>query len=292
MNTSTIDRQIEQVVFSKTTELNFYHHGLTTLPNKIGELSALTKLYVSYNRLVSLPDATGDLASLTDLHLSYNRLTHLPDRITELTNLRRLYLHNNQLTQLPKQIGRLANLIDLHLDNNQLTSLPTSICELTNLTRLNLNGNLLTDLSMLQGLPKLETVRFANMNLPHQYWTKFSDWQPQWLLTESNTEIRRILVEQVGYEKICAELSTATVDIWREYTLLKVDMSSSDDLFFRNLMIWHKPETPEPILLLKMTCPSTEHVHILRVPPDLKSAEAAITWINYGIHPDQFTVQT
>jgi hypothetical protein len=43
----------------------------------------------------------------------------------------------------------------------------------------------------------------------------------------------------------------------------------------------------EPLVLLKMTCPSTNHTHILRVPPETTSAEEAITWINHGIHPDQ-----
>lgn len=290
MKTSTIDRQIEHAAINKISELNFYHEGLITLPKKIGKLSALNKLYLSYNRLVSLPDSTGELYNLTDLHLSYNRLTNLPDRITELTNLRRLYLHNNQLTQLPKQIGRLTNLTDLHLDRNQLTSLPVSMCELTNLTHLNLNNNPLTDLSMLQELPKLATVRFLWMNLPRQYWTKFSDWQPQWLLTEGNAEIRRILIEHVGYEKICEDLQAVSIDIWREYTLLKIDIPKPDGFFpFRTFIDFH---APEPIILLKMTCPSTAHVHILRVSPDIESAEEAITWINHGIHPDRFAVQT
>jgi leucine-rich repeat protein SHOC2 len=48
----------------------------------------------------------------------------------------------------------------------------------------------------------------------------------------------------------------------------------------------------EPMVLLKMTCLSTGHIHILRVPPEMNSAEAAITWVNHGIHPDEFSVQT
>lgn len=32
----------------------------------------------------------------------------------------------------------------------------------------------------------------------------------------------------------------------------------------------------EPIHLLKMTCPSTRHIHVLRVPPDIFSAREAI----------------
>jgi hypothetical protein len=46
------------------------------------------------------------------------------------------------------------------------------------------------------------------------------------------------------------------------------------------------------MVLLKMTCPLTQHIHILRVPPEMESAETAITWINHGIHPDEFAVQT
>jgi leucine-rich repeat protein SHOC2 len=48
----------------------------------------------------------------------------------------------------------------------------------------------------------------------------------------------------------------------------------------------------EPIVLLKMTCPSTAHIQILRVPPEMVSAEDAIVWVNHGIHPDEFAVQT
>ena len=46
------------------------------------------------------------------------------------------------------------------------------------------------------------------------------------------------------------------------------------------------------MLLLRMICPSTGHTHVLRVPPAMVSAEDAIVWVNYGIHPDRFAVQT
>ena len=44
--------------------------------------------------------------------------------------------------------------------------------------------------------------------------------------------------------------------------------------------------------LLKMTCPSTRHIHFLRVPPDITSARVAITWINWGVDPEGFEIQT
>jgi hypothetical protein len=56
----------------------------------------------------------------------------------------------------------------------------------------------------------------------------------------------------------------------------------------------------EPIALLKMICPSTGHIHMMRVPPDTTSAEEAIVWVNHGIHPvgeasqneNRFSIQT
>nr|WP_226582714.1 hypothetical protein [Microseira wollei] len=48
----------------------------------------------------------------------------------------------------------------------------------------------------------------------------------------------------------------------------------------------------EPIYLLKMTCPSTGFIHALRVPPSMKSAREAIRWVNWGIDPEEFAVET
>jgi hypothetical protein len=108
---------------------------------------------------------------------------------------------------------------------------------------------------------------------------KLSDWRPEWLLDETNAEIRRVLIEQLGYEKICSELRASTVDTWREYTLLMINKFEPVGNVNR------KPIQREPIVLLKMTCPSTGHVHILRVPPEMTNAEAAVTWANQ--HPSQ-----
>ncbi|MEG4285356.1 hypothetical protein QUB68_19705 [Microcoleus sp. A006_D1] len=52
------------------------------------------------------------------------------------------------------------------------------------------------------------------------------------------------------------------------------------------------PTYLEPIYLLKMTCPSTGYIHALRVAPQVRSALAAISWVNWGIEPGDFAVQT
>ena len=101
-------------------------------------------------------------------------------------------------------------------------------------------------------------------------------WQPQWLLNEPNGEIRRVLIQGIGYGRLCLELDATELDSWREYTLLAID---------HNLDV-------EPIHLLKMVCPSTEHIHVLRVPPEMQTSREAINWANWGIDPEEFSIST
>jgi hypothetical protein len=113
--------------------------------------------------------------------------------------------------------------------------------------------------------------------LPEQYGqTLPSQWQAAWLLTETNAEIRRALIQGIGYDRLCQDLDAIELDTWAEYTLLKV--KDSIDV--------------EDLHLLKMTCPSTGHIHAMRVPPEVTSAREAIKWMNWDIDPAEFAVQT
>ncbi len=256
------------------------------LPDAIGEMQKLTHLHLNSNYLTSLPEGLANLTELIDLNLSNNNFSSLPLHLDTLTKLKQLDLSHNKLIKLPSNIGNSIALVDLNLSDNRLTSLPTSIRFLRELTSLDLLGNPLTDLSILQDLPKLKSVHFIGLYLPRRYWTKLNEWKAEWLRDEINAELRRRLIQQIGYERICQELGAIQLDSWREYTLLKIDgIERSYD--------WRRRENiKEPMVLLKMTCPSTGHIHVLRVPPEMTSAEAAITWVNHGIHPDRFIVQT
>jgi leucine-rich repeat protein SHOC2 len=272
---------------TRLKQLNLGDNCLNNLPESIGELSNLAELSVSKNKLHSLPESIGNLSKLYWLSLDRNLLTSLPESIGNLSRLIRLDLSFNQLSILPETIGSLFNLKNLWLNGNQITKLPNSFINLTNLTELHLEDNPLNDLSVLKHLPDLKMVYFLNVFLSRRYFTKFSDWKAEWLLDEDNAEVRRVLIEQLGYERICKELNAINLDNWREYTLLKIDGIEAVYSEYHEEII-----DREPMLLLKMTCPSTQHIHILRVPPEMTSAEAAITWVNHGIHPDKFAVQT
>jgi len=107
-------------------------------------------------------------------------------------------------------------------------------------------------------------------------------WQSKWVLKEHNAEVRRALIQGIGYDRICQELEATELDYWQEYTLLSIDFADDFD----------DAGNPKPVYLLKMTCPSTGHIHALRVPPDVKSAKEAIRWVNWDIDPEDFSVQT
>ena len=277
---------IDRAKFNKSTDLYINDERLNTLPDDIGDLEDLTVLCINNNHLKTLPNTIGSLLGLTNLNLHGNQLTFLPDSIGELTNLTYLYLSNNRLTTLPDSINDLSNLTHLSLHNNQLTTLPDSMSGLVSLTHLYLNNNPIVDLSILQKLPNLRFVDIFGVFLPRRYWIKFSDWNSQWLLDENNAEIKRALITQLGYEQICSDLKAITIDTWREYDLLKIN--DAEKIYDFGIL----PVDTEPMKLLKMTCPSTAHIHILRVPPQMTSAEASIVWVNHGIHPDRFALQT
>jgi internalin A len=118
---------------------------------------------------------------------------------------------------------------------------------------------------------------YHGVRLPEKYGKVHpNQWQSQWLVSEENAELRRVLIQGIGYERICQELQAIELDYWQEYTLIQID--SDVDL--------------EPIYILKMTCPSTGYIHALRVPPEKNSAREAISWVNWGVDPEEFSVQT
>lgn len=71
------------------------------------------------------------------------------------------------------------------------------------------------------------------------------------------------------------------LDRWKEYELIKIEEDINPNDF-----------DIEPILLLKMVCPSTNKTYVLRVPPNMTSAREAIKWVNWGIDPEEFSIQT
>jgi len=141
------------------TSCNF---RLRTLPDNIGDLSALTKLLLSNNEITSLPESITNLDSLKQLLLESNQLTSLPENFGKLTNLKELNLSSNQIEKLPTTIGSLILLEKLWASNNQLADLPESIGNLSKLEWLYLNNNNLTSLP--ESIDNLESLMIFNVD--------------------------------------------------------------------------------------------------------------------------------
>ena len=127
-------------------ELGLYDCGIIALPESIGNLSSLQKLWLQGNELTTLPESIENLSSLKELYLYSNQLTTLPESIGNLSSLNVLYLYKNELTTLPESIGNLKTLQTLWLQENKLTTLPESIGNMKSLQTLNLENNKLSTL--------------------------------------------------------------------------------------------------------------------------------------------------
>jgi len=101
------------------------------------------------------------------------------------------------------------------------------------------------------------------VRLPEEWGAKPSrEWSPDWLLTSENAEHRRVLIEGLGYERISRALGATTVHKQADMELMRIA----------------KEVDVEPIVLLRVTCPSTGHIHTLRVPPGMTDCETARRW--------------
>jgi hypothetical protein len=92
--------------------------------------------------------------------------------------------------------------------------------------------------------------------------TNSEHWKPKWLLETSNAEHRRVLMQGIGYERIMDELGSKLVH-------------RDGDMELRRLTA---DVDVEPVVLLKVVCPSTRSLYALRVPPNMTDCETARRW--------------
>ena len=149
----------------RVIELDLRENGLKgAMPPELGNLAALTRLYLSDNELTGeIPPELGHLSGLQWLVLNVNGLTgEIPRELGHLAALQWLVLSANRLNgELPRELGRLASLEWMDLSVNQLTgAIPPELGNLSNLQWLDLSWNQLTghappELHHLDGLAEL-----------------------------------------------------------------------------------------------------------------------------------------
>lgn len=86
------------------------------------------------------------------------------------------------------------------------------------------------------------------------------------VLAETNAEVRRVMIERMGYMRFAAEANASIINEDRDRggrrQLLKIDLRED-----------------EPLVGLFCKCPSTAREYFLRVPPGMSTCHQAAAWI-------------
>jgi hypothetical protein len=95
------------------------------------------------------------------------------------------------------------------------------------------------------------------------------------ILAERNAELRRVMIERFGYERLFekagAEELDRDSDAGGERRLLRMDVPND-----------------EPLVCVSVRCPSTGHRFVLRVPPDMQTCRQAVAWTAGFDNPDAY----
>ena len=97
------------------------------------------------------------------------------------------------------------------------------------------------------------------------------------ILAERNAEVRRALIERYGQDRFMLDSGARVIDADPDHgaELLAIDL----------------PEDPDGrMVALKLRCPSTSAVYVVRVPPEMTHARAALAW-SYGMgKPEEYVL--
>lgn len=135
--------ELEHVSLDQNAELMLieaYNNRIFSLPAYFGHFKAIKYLDFSNNKFEEFPRILCEVATITDLDMSFNSLTTLPEEIGRLISLERLILTANSLVRFPSSFGQLGRLFELDVRHNALEDL-TPLNELRKLTTLRASHN-------------------------------------------------------------------------------------------------------------------------------------------------------
>jgi hypothetical protein len=119
------------------------------------------------------------------------------------------------------------------------------------------------------------TIRWRGVEVSHRVAFQPETITSQEVLREPNLEVRRVLTERIGYGRFLDEVGAKTLD------------SDTDPGGPRSLLRVEIPDD-EPLVVLAVSCPSTQRRYLLRVPPTTGSCHQAAAWIAGFDDPDLY----
>jgi len=96
------------------------------------------------------------------------------------------------------------------------------------------------------------------------------------ILKERNAEVRRVLLERLGYERFVAEAEATALD-------------RDTDAGGARRLLCVPMEGDEPLVCLAVLDPSTGRQYLIRVPPNMHTCRQAAAWIAGFDNPDDYS---
>ncbi|HTB83804.1 MAG TPA: hypothetical protein VK742_09140 [Candidatus Sulfotelmatobacter sp.] len=253
-------------------ELDARDSKLTGLPDDLKIDSRL--VLDNCNRLKSLPE--GLSAGSISLR-NCSSIQALPERVStwflDMTGCSQFEtwpnagtIHNGslilrnctRLCQLPSWIERLA-----HLDLAGCVALREIPDGLTVSSWVDVGG---TGISGLPPSMQGASLRWRSVRVDERIAFSPTQLTAKEVLAEKNAEVRRVMIERMGYLRFSQEARAKLLDQDRDgggtRQLLSIDL-----------------EKDEPLVGLSCFCPSTGRQYFLRVPPKMKTCHQAAAWM-------------
>jgi hypothetical protein len=126
--------------------------------------------------------------------------------------------------------------------------------------------------------PSMEgaTLRWRGVRINERIAFSAEELTSEEALAEKNAEVRRVIIERMGYLRFAAEAKAEILDEDK-------DRAGQRQLLKINL------QEDEPLVGLSCICPSTARQYFLRVPPTMKSCHQAAAWIAGYDDPDLYS---
>lgn len=100
--------------------------------------------------------------------------------------------------------------------------------------------------------------------------------QAQWLLQEYDDENRQRLIQRIGFDRICEEMEVEELDSLQESKLFKIEVNQSEENNVDN-----SESEEDPIILLKTISLDTGQVKVFCMRSDITSVQEALEWLSY-----------
>ena len=136
-------RRIKMCLEKRRKRLDLCELWIDRMPPEVADLKHITELKISSYKLTEIPDFIGGLVSLKKLYLGVGSTSHdndavdiyLPESIGKLENLQSLSIKGN-FSDVPQWIGNLSKLGSLLINSDRLKTIPTEIGNLKKLQTL------------------------------------------------------------------------------------------------------------------------------------------------------------